>query len=305
MTRIDARKQTRDELHERRQQVIRLHEDGVPVMQIVERSGLSWSAVNSAIKRYQAQGESALMPSARGRKQGSGRTLTADQEARVRDFIRLRRPWFFRLKKSLWDREVVKQLIEQKYAVNLSTRVIGNYHDRWGLTLKRAKGRGYGNCTKAIRKWLDLNYTEILRQAREADAEIYWLTGMKVIDADLWCPEKTPQESVPGARPTRRTVKKKLFMASVVTNQGKVCWLINRGSFSTERQIKLMEALIKDRGRKKLFLIRTNWTHFGNRVFENWLGWSSYHIRIFPESRAALGEAVELPRTYRRSCVTK
>lgn len=50
MKKVDARKQTREELHERRKQVIQLHLEGIPVMQIVKKSGLSWYAVNKAIK---------------------------------------------------------------------------------------------------------------------------------------------------------------------------------------------------------------------------------------------------------------
>ncbi len=52
MEREDARKQSREVLHERRKQVIRLYRKGMPVMQIVEHSGLSWSAVNAAITAY-------------------------------------------------------------------------------------------------------------------------------------------------------------------------------------------------------------------------------------------------------------
>ena len=43
MEKEDARKQSREVLHERRKQVIRLHRKGVGVMQIVEQTGLSWS----------------------------------------------------------------------------------------------------------------------------------------------------------------------------------------------------------------------------------------------------------------------
>ncbi len=42
MEREDARKQSREVLHERRKQVIRMHRKGMPVMRIVEHSGLSW-----------------------------------------------------------------------------------------------------------------------------------------------------------------------------------------------------------------------------------------------------------------------
>ena len=49
MEKEDARKQSREVLHERRKQVIRLHRKGVGVMQIVEQTGLSWSGVNTAL----------------------------------------------------------------------------------------------------------------------------------------------------------------------------------------------------------------------------------------------------------------
>jgi len=45
MEKEDARKQSREVLHERRKQVIRLHRKGAGVMQIVEQTGLSWSGV--------------------------------------------------------------------------------------------------------------------------------------------------------------------------------------------------------------------------------------------------------------------
>ena len=45
-------------------------------MQIVKKSGLSWYAVNKAIKLYTEGDEPALKPSARGRKQGTGRILS-------------------------------------------------------------------------------------------------------------------------------------------------------------------------------------------------------------------------------------
>jgi transposase len=73
MEKEDARKQSREVLHERRKQVIRLHRKGMPVMQIVEHSGLSWCAVNAAIRAYATAGAAALKPACAARKQGSGR----------------------------------------------------------------------------------------------------------------------------------------------------------------------------------------------------------------------------------------
>jgi transposase len=92
MEKEDAMKQTREVLLERRKQVIRLHRKGMPVMKIVEHSGLSWSAVSAALKRYSAAGASGLKPAVRGRKSGGGRVLSEDQEAAIRQVICDKRP---------------------------------------------------------------------------------------------------------------------------------------------------------------------------------------------------------------------
>ena len=80
MDKEDARKQSREVLQERRKQVVRLHRRGIGVMQIVEQTGLSWAAVNAALRLYGAGGAAALKPQVRGKKMGTGRHLSAEQE---------------------------------------------------------------------------------------------------------------------------------------------------------------------------------------------------------------------------------
>ena len=62
MQKEDARKQSREVLHERRKQVIRMHRKGVGVMRIVELTGLSWTAVNTALRLHGAGASATLKP---------------------------------------------------------------------------------------------------------------------------------------------------------------------------------------------------------------------------------------------------
>jgi len=80
MEKEDARKQTLLELHTRRKQVVRLHRQGLGVMGIVKLSGLSWPAVNAALKLFNEGGWTALQPKARGKETGNGRALSKEQE---------------------------------------------------------------------------------------------------------------------------------------------------------------------------------------------------------------------------------
>ena len=117
MGKIDARKLTRKQLQRKRQEVIRLFQEKMPVMKIVEEIGLSWPAVNAAITRHQEN--MSLEPSPRGRKQGKGRILSEEQEIRLRNVVYRKRPWQVGLRTStrklfLWNRDAVRKLIEKE-----------------------------------------------------------------------------------------------------------------------------------------------------------------------------------------------
>jgi hypothetical protein len=92
MEKEDARKQSREVLHECRKQVIRLHRKGVGVMQIAQQPGLSRSGVNAALRLFEQGGAGALKPHARGKKPGTGRSLTPEQERAIQAIVIDKRP---------------------------------------------------------------------------------------------------------------------------------------------------------------------------------------------------------------------
>lgn len=253
MEKQDARKESRELLQSRRAMVVRLHQDGVPIMQIVAQSGLSWAGVNAAIQKFKSGGESALMPAARGRKPGTGRTLTSEQEAAMRDFIRSRRPWFYRLKDSLWSRDTVQRLLDLKFGVRLSDRVMTNYLKRWGIYLTAAAKRPYERCSGDVQKWLDVNYSQIQRQADEEGAEIYWLNRPTALDPVQWSKFKSSDS--------------KKSMVSVVNNQGRMLWVIIDGTFDINRQVNFVSGLIHSCLKGKIIIVRYDLRIFGSKKF--------------------------------------
>jgi len=287
MGKVDARKQTRDALFERRRQVVQLLGEGVPVMKIVECTGLSWAAVNAAIEKYRLEGDSGLRPAARGRKPGAGRALTEDQEADVRQFIRRRRPQYYKLKKNLWDRDTVKQLIELKCGIALTDRAIGNYLSRWGLVSKSSKRRESDRCSQAVRKWLDLGYAEIRQQALEEGAKIYWLRESVMINAAAWYSPNKNQDPISEAS-APAAPKKKLSMISVATNQGKVLWAISNGPFDPGRQIKFVESLIRNSKGRMIVLIRRDFKAYSSEHFKWWVRANDQRVKVFPKYQLSI-----------------
>ncbi len=155
MEKEDARKQSREVLHERRKQVIRMHRKGVAVMTIVAQTGLSWTAVNTALRLYKTEGSGALKPGVRGKKPGSGRRLTVSQELTIQQTICDKRPEQLKMDFALWSRPAVRQHIEQAHGIKLSIRAVGNYLARWGFTPQKPIKKTYGQRPEAVQAWLD------------------------------------------------------------------------------------------------------------------------------------------------------
>ena len=107
MEKEDARNQTLERLHERRKQVVRLHKQGIKIMQIVPLTGLSYPTVRAAIDLYEAGGWSAVKPSGRGRARGEGRVLSAEQESTIQRLIIDTRPEQLKMQFHLWSRTAV------------------------------------------------------------------------------------------------------------------------------------------------------------------------------------------------------
>jgi len=140
MDKEDARFQTLEQLHERRKQVVRLHRKGIGVMQIVELSGLSYPTVRGVIDRYGQDGAETIKPTPRGRQDGDGRSLTVEQEFRVRQIICDKRPEQLKMEFALWNRAAVMQLIERECGIKLRcevSEIISNVGD----SLRKSRSR--------------------------------------------------------------------------------------------------------------------------------------------------------------------
>ncbi len=279
MEKEDARKQSREVLHERRKQVIRLYRKGMRVMQIVEHSGLSWYAVNTAINCYRTAGAAALKPAARGKKAGGGRMLSEAQERTVQQIICDKRPEQLKMEFALWNRAAVMQLIECEYGIKLTVRGVGNYLKRWGFTPQKPIRRAYEQSSEAVQAWLDKTYPEIEHRAKLEGAEIHWDDETAVVNTDVrgrcYAPAgKTPVTFAVGG------TRHKLSMIATVTNQGKTRWMIIDEGFNADKLIEFLDALVKDAGRK-VFLILDNLRVHHSKPVKTWVEEHKEKIELF------------------------
>lgn len=280
MDKEDARKQSREVLHERRKQVIRLHRKDIGVMQIVEHTGLSWAGVNAAIRLYERQGAAALKPQARGKKPGSGRSLTPEQEQAIQRTIIDKRPEQIKMEFALWSRPAVRQLIERDCGLTLSVRAVGNYLARWGFTPQKPIKKAYEQRPEAVKAWLEDEYPAIEARAKLEGAEIHWGDETALVNTDVRGRSYAPA----GQTPVTFTVggtRHKLSMIATVTNQGKTRWMIIDEAFNSDKLIEFMQALVKEAQHKKIFLILDNLRVHHSKPVKQWAAQHKDEIELF------------------------
>ena len=249
MEKENARKQTLEQLHERRKQVVRLQMKGIKIMQIVSMTGLSYPAVRATIDLYVTGGWSAIRPTSRGRSRGDGRCLSEIQEDTIRRTIIDKRPEQLKKDFFLWSRAAVAQLIEQEYGIKLHIRSVGKYLARWGFTPQKPIKRAYEQSPAAVQAWLEGEYPGIEQRARAEGAEIHWGDETALVNTDVRGRSFAPAGKTPVAMTVGGT-REKLSMIATVTNQGKTRWMIIDDAFDAEKLIEFLAALIKDAGKK-------------------------------------------------------
>jgi transposase len=201
-------------------------------MQIVALTGLSYPTVRKAVDLFDEGGWPAIKPASRGRNEGDGRRLSAEQEAAVRRTICDKRPEQLKMEFALWTRGAVMQYIEREFGVKLSIRATGEYLRRWGFTPQEPIKRAYEQRPEAVKQWLDHEYPAIERAARAEGGEIHRGDETARVNTDVRGRSDAPRGKTPVTMAVGGT-REKLSMISTVTNQGRANWMIVDGAFAT------------------------------------------------------------------------
>ncbi len=218
MEKENARRQTLEQLHERRKQVVRLHKKGIKVMQIVALTGLSYPPVRAAIDLFEAGGWSAIRPALRGRRRGDGRVLSQVQEDTIQRMIIDKRPEQLKMDFHLWSRAAVGQLIEQEFGIKLQARSVGKYLTRWGFTPQKPIKRAYEQSPAAVQAWLEGEYPGIEQRARAQGVEIHWGDETALVNTDVRGRSYAPTDALERFEPNREVLDKDVKAAVALSN---------------------------------------------------------------------------------------
>lgn len=183
---------------------------------------------------------------------GRPRTLSAAQERRVFGWINGKNPRQYGFEFGLWTRQIVRELIMQRFGVSLSLASVGTLLARQGLTPQKPLQRAYQRDPEAIERWQRDTYPQIVRQARKDKAEIHFWdeSGFRAdtVHGKTWGAKgDTPVVAVPGQR-------QGISAASAVSAKGAFWFCTYRGGLNGDLFVKLLKKLMRGR-RKPLHLI--------------------------------------------------
>ncbi|MDH5640676.1 MAG: IS630 family transposase, partial [Nitrospira sp.] len=183
---------------------------------------------------------------------GRPRTLTARQERQVFRWINGKNPRQYGFDFGLWTRQIVRDLITQRFGVRLSLASVGAVLARQGLTPQKPLQRAYQRDPAAIARWQRETYPAIVRRAKREQAEIYFWdeSGFRAdaVQGTTWGAKgQTPVVSVPGQRQS-------VSAASAISAKGAFWFATYAGGLTGERFVTLLRRMLRGR-RKPVHLI--------------------------------------------------
>jgi transposase len=183
---------------------------------------------------------------------GRPRTLTARQERQVFHWINGKNPRQYGFDFGLWTRQIVRELIAQRFGARLSLASIGALLARQGLTPQKPLQRAYQRDPDAIARWQRETYPAIARHAKRTKAEIsFWdESGFRAdaVHGKTWgARAHTPVVQVPGQRQS-------ISAASAVSSKGAFWFATYTGALTGPLFVDLLRRMMRGR-RKPLHLI--------------------------------------------------
>ncbi len=178
---------------------------------------------------------------------GRPRKLTASQERQVFGWVNGKNPRQYGFDFGLWTRQIVRELITQRFGVTLSLASVGTLLARQGLTPQKPLQRAYQRDPGAIERWQRDTYPGIVRQARQSKGEIYFWdeSGFRAdaVHGKTWGARgATPVVTVPGQR-------QGISAASAVNAKGAFWFATYRGGLTGDGFVQLLKRMM--RGRRK------------------------------------------------------
>lgn len=266
--RTEVRKTTAETQYEIRKTIVRMLKKGMKGKEIAKILNVSEGHVSNVKKAYKEHGIDGIKPKHQGRKQGEKRILTPEQEKEIQKMIVDKNPDQLRLKGCMWTRNNIRDLIKQKYKIDIKLSTLGYYLQRWGFTVQRPVKRAYKQDPEKIDKWLNEEFPGITKRAKDENAEIFFGDETNIQNTANYLKGYAPKGKTPIVR--TETPRFKINMLSAISKRGKLRFMLYKDNMDATKLIDFMDRLIRDTT-KKVFLVLDNLRVHHSKKYKNGL----------------------------------
>ena len=153
----------------------------------------------------------------------------------------------------LWTAEAVRELIGRKYSIHLSTRTIQRYLKVWGFTPQKPVRRAYERDPKAVERWLQIDYPELVKRAKAEKAVIFWGDEMGLRSDHQAGRFYSPKGKNPCSRGNRQAFSRN--MVSIISNRGEMAFMVFTERFTIQVLIRFLGRVIRYAKRKVICIL--------------------------------------------------
>jgi len=267
-----------EEQYQIRKSIIRLWKNGKCNEEIAEVLDVSLRHVQNTKKQYADGGIAGIKLKKRGRRKGEKRTLSPEQEKEIQQIIVDKNPDQLRLPGCMWTRNNIRDLIAQKYKINMKLSTLGYYLQRWGFSVQRPVKRANKQDEKQIDAWLNEEFPGISELAKAENAEIFFGDEVGIQNTANYAKGYAPVGKTPVVRVAAK--KMKINMLSAISKRGKLRFVLYKDNMNADKLIDFMRRLVKDTD-KKVFLILDNLRVHHSKKVMAWLAKHKTDIEVF------------------------
>jgi transposase len=260
---IDGRTLDHKTLETIREMAVRRVREGESAADVMASYGFARTSIYKWLPKVKGRGNGLKkLKSTKGT--GRPRSLTAAQERKVFRWVNGKDPRQHGFDFGLWTRQIVRELIEREFGVQLGLTAVGMLLAKLGLTPQKPLQRAYQRDPEAIARWQSEVYPGIAKRARARGAEIYFWdeSGFRAdaVQGRTWGVKgETPEVKVPGQRQS-------VSAASAVNAKGAFWFTTYKGALNAERFVDFLKQLMKYRKKPLELVLDSLPAHKGPKV---------------------------------------
>lgn len=259
----DARKLSTEEQHLIRKIAVQRVFDGESAAEVTRSLGLGGRTIFSWLKIARENGIDALAPKARP---GRGRKLSSIEEQEVKRWVVGGDPRQHGFDFGLWTRQIVSDLIREKFGIEISITSVGELLHRLNLTPQKPLRRAYERDEEAVKHWVKNVYPKVKKYAKKTGAEIFWLDEASIRSDDplqrTWGEKgKTPVVKTSGQRQSINAI-------SALSNKGGFWYHIYNGKFTADKCVECFKDFQRSQRRPVILIVDGHPVHKSKKVLD-------------------------------------